>query len=183
VPTQGERFDVEFADLSKGDLARLQRSAEINSPYTGLDPKELFAEAVCRIKDGRRIWPAQVPLVTFLRNVMGSVATAERKTRSRESFDGSFVYRPGGGRAGAVIVSLEAFSSPESSPEENAIRIQNRKLIRSLFENHPVELELVDRMFRGLEGKELQGDFADILFRRAMARIRNTIIAYREHNR
>lgn len=183
VPTQGERFDAEFAALSKGDLARLKRSAEINSIHTRLDPEELFAEAVCRIKDGRRTWPPEVPLVTFFRNVMGSIANAERKIRSRESFDGSFAYRSGGGRSGAVIVTLDAFSSPEPSPEEDAIKIQTRKLIRTLFENYPVELELVDRMFRGLDGKELQGDFTDVTFRRAMARIRNTIIAYSEHSR
>ena len=180
MPTQRERFDLEFAALQEGDLARLKRSAEINSLYTGLDPEDLLNEAVCRTIEFRRIWPADVPLVTFLRNVMGSIATAERKTRSRESSDGSFAYRSGGGRAGTVVVSLEAFSSLEPSAEENIIRAQNRRLKRAIFENYPLELELVDRMLRGLDGKELQGDFADSLFKRAMARIRNTLIAYNE---
>lgn len=183
MPTQGERFVQEFNALARADLARLKRSAEINSLYTGLSHEELFDEAVCRVMDGTRVWPDEVPLVTFFRNVMGSIATAERKVRNREDSDGSFKYRSGGGHARTIIVSLDALSSAEPGPEENTIKVQNRRLIRALFENYPVELELVDRMFRGLEGKDLQGDFADALFKRAMTRIRNTLVAYRERNR
>jgi hypothetical protein len=179
MPDQAQRFLAEYGSLSHADKLRLEKCAEVNSFETGISGSELFIDAISRIKVGGRHWPPDVKLVPFLRNVIRSVGSARRKRHNRIISDGNFSYRPGGARAGYTVVSLDALPSSELSPEEVLIRIDTKRLIRSLFDRRPVEAVLIERMFEGLRGAELQGDLPDSVFKNAYKQIMRTIHRYR----
>ena len=54
VATQEERFDAEYASLSRADRARIEKCAMIHAFDTGLDHDQLLAKQSIGLKTGAR---------------------------------------------------------------------------------------------------------------------------------
>lgn len=76
-----------FETLSQTDLVRLEKKATALAPGTGMEPKDLLHEAIVRSleENGGRNCPRDVKPVTFLDNVMRSIASHAREHWARET--------------------------------------------------------------------------------------------------
>lgn len=77
-------FRAAWDTLRSNDLIRLDKKAAIRALGTGKDGRDLLNEAVLRTLDGRREWPAGVPVTVYLDNAMRSIADEARKELARE---------------------------------------------------------------------------------------------------
>jgi len=69
--------------LSEDDLLKLGAIETIKRSGTGFDQGELFHETVCRSLMGDRNCPRDVPIMAFFVQTMRSIASHDRKQRSR----------------------------------------------------------------------------------------------------
>lgn len=69
--------------LSKVQYKKLLVLASLEFGWLGLDPEALVHEACLRLLDGRRKWPADVPLVACLWQIVRSLASNEIEHRKR----------------------------------------------------------------------------------------------------
>ena len=102
--------------LNPTDLNRLQKEATFLAPGTGMEPKDLLQEAVMRSleENGGRTCPRDVRPVTFLYNVMKSIASHAREKWKREIPSSSSKDEEGD----PIIKAPD----PAPSPEEAVIR-------------------------------------------------------------
>lgn len=72
-----------IAELTDADTARLKWAALYHAVGTEFEPDDLIQESFRRSLNGDRNWPVGVPLLTFLSNVMKSIAWADREKAKR----------------------------------------------------------------------------------------------------
>lgn len=71
-----------LARLTPSELVRLKRLAQLRARLLpGLEWEELLNEALLRALDGSRRWPAGVPLLAFLAEIMRSLVDARTRER------------------------------------------------------------------------------------------------------
>ena len=97
------------------DLTRLERKATVLAPGTGIEPDDLFQEAVTRSleENGVRNCPRDVTPATFLGNVMRSIASHAREEWKRET--------PSNTSKDDEVDPLANLPDPALSPEEVVI--------------------------------------------------------------
>jgi hypothetical protein len=71
--------------LARADIVRLTELAGFYGLGLGRDaPDEIFGEAVARVLEGRRPWPAHLTTIPFLAGVMKSIASELKDRRRRD---------------------------------------------------------------------------------------------------
>ena len=117
------------------DLVSLQKKAQTLAPGTGMDPDDLLHEAVVRAleENGGRNCPRNVNPVTFLGNVIRSIASHARLVWAREL--------PTGAMEQDEMDPVADARDPGPSPEEAAIgRLDCGRMIariEAMFETDP----------------------------------------------
>lgn len=118
--------------MSKLDRIRLLKKARLLATGTGMEPDDLFQEAVARSleENGGRTCPCDVKTMVFLGNVMRSIASHSREKWERE--------RPTGANEDDPFVAIP---DPGPSPEEAVIgRLDYRRTItriETMFDEDP----------------------------------------------
>ena len=121
--------------MSKLDRIRLLKKARVLATGTGMEPDDLFQEAVTRSleENGGRTCPCDVKPMVFLGNVMRSIASHSRKKWEREM--------PMGATEDDENDPLVAIPDPGPSPDEVVIgRLDYRKTIariEAMFDDDP----------------------------------------------
>ena len=121
--------------LCTTDLARLQKEATFLAQGSGMEPNDLLQEAVKRSleENGGRRCPRDVKPVTFLGNVMRSIASHERPKWKREA--------PINTSEGDEDDLIANMPDPAPSPEEVVIRrsdcVKVLTRIEAMFNDDP----------------------------------------------
>jgi hypothetical protein len=178
--TQADRFRAAFGELSQKERDDLEFCAWDHAWGTGFDDVELFTEAVQRTCDETRHWPDNVPVAPYLRMVIASIASSERKKYERFISDGNFSYRVGGSVGTNTVADLDGFASEADSPEEKVIKVQVLSLFLSLFEGKAIETTILNRMLMGHGGELLRGDIPRGTFDNAYRQIFRTMKRFRD---
>jgi hypothetical protein len=139
-------------NLSAVDQYRFKRSSEYYS-YGGARPAfDLRNEAIRRAIAGTRKCPRDLPVIAFLIGAVRSIANADRKALKRIGHDSP--------SHNAESSSLLECHDPRVSPEEEMLRIEEteemKRQILALFDDDPEAHLLVEGLFAGMEGNELQ---------------------------
>ena len=138
--------------LSAPDQIRFIKASQYFSFGAARSPVDLRQEAIRRAISGTRKCPQHVPIITFLRGVMRSVAYSDRRAIGRAS---KLAVVSGDNAAGAGLCL-----DPRQSPEDLLIQEENvaelRQKILALFEDDPVGRLLAEGIMAEMEGKELQ---------------------------
>src|SRR5260221_194478 len=83
-----DEIEAAVKGLSDADLIRLERFARFHVyRYPAINAKEVLAEAVTRILDGRRSWPRHVRFRVFVCSVIRSIAD-EFRDDAKATLDG-----------------------------------------------------------------------------------------------
>ncbi|WP_152664092.1 sigma-70 family RNA polymerase sigma factor [Sphingomonas sp. SRS2] len=159
VNDQDERYvsvaeaALALAGLTAADLARLGRIAQLRAHgLPGASWEDLVDEAIEKLLSGARRWPAKMPLVAFLREVIRSLA--------------SELWRK---HAQAAIVTLRSHQEEEKDEDpllqvaDSAPGPEREALARNLFEKVQVIFEgdeavqgILSAMADGLSAEEMQ---------------------------
>jgi DNA-directed RNA polymerase specialized sigma24 family protein len=119
-----DQFRAAFAGLNKLErigLAQLaRRMASGASGYTS--GEDLLSEAVVRTLSGRRHWPLDVPVETFIANAMRSIVFAARDSKEMSARDFSFDLDE------RLSPSPDAWQHGPPTPEEICLRRERRDL-------------------------------------------------------
>jgi hypothetical protein len=117
--------------LTAGDKTALMKIARLYAQRTPYDHEDLSQEALCRLIDGRRVWPRDVPAVLVLGGVVRSIAWEWRRKE------------------------LPLNEDPRSVPPNQDWVILLREIIE-VFEGKPVLQEILVGILKGMKGQELQ---------------------------
>jgi hypothetical protein len=119
--------------LSDGDKTALMKIARVYARKTPYSHEDLFQEALCRVLSGARVWPRDLPTLSFLVGVVRSIASEWKSEPLGEVSDAADP-RTGEGRA---IASIDVAR------------------IVALFADDPVAQTIVIGIMEGARGQEL----------------------------
>ena len=128
-------FRSALETLSQIDQISLHRQASARAQGTGMEPNDLFQEAVTRSleENGGRNCPRDVKVATFLDNVMRSIASHAREKQKRET--------PSSASKGDEHDPIVTTSDPTPSPEEIVTgRLDTLKMVAqivAMFDDDP----------------------------------------------
>jgi hypothetical protein len=143
--------EVVAALLSTEDKLKL---AAIETAYlsgTGMSPKELLHDAMCRAVLGDRKCPREVPVMAFIVQTMRSISSHEREKRHREITDGSPHETPD---KAMPVVFASAPPTPESILLDRVSDIVGG--ILSCFDGDEEAQMVILGLSGGRRGKELR---------------------------
>lgn len=153
-PIEPSHMALELDLVSEMDLLRLKSIARLYA--RGLPPDvawdDLLQEAITRVLTGKRVKPADVPMVAFLGGVMRSLR-ADHIRRARH-----------GGRrddphwidqAGEELFELELLD-PNADPERALIVVEELDKIRQLFADDATALLIIDGLAEGLAAEQIR---------------------------
>jgi hypothetical protein len=145
---------VRLRAMSTVDKIRFIRDSNYLSFGDARSPGDLRQEAVRRALDGSRKCPHSVPITTFLRGVMRSIAWADRKAIACPPKLGAV---PNSGPAGqnAPEIPDPRLSAEDRILEQNRL-VEIRERILDLFKDDAVAHQLAQGMMDGLQGIELR---------------------------
>ena len=137
--------------LQPADFAKLGRIGQLRARgLPEVDWQDLVQEAVRRCLDGSRRWPVHVPLLTFMTEVIRSIAHDHWRRRLREAAV-SLSDQDGEGAP-----TLAELSSSAPSPEAIAQDRQLVALVGRLFAQDPAALAILSGLAQGLDPAEIQ---------------------------
>jgi RNA polymerase sigma-70 factor (ECF subfamily) len=122
-----------IARIADGEKMAIMKIARMYARGATYDHDDLVHEAFARVLEGRRIWPPNLPAVSFFGGVLRSIAWEWRRDRHG---DAPLVEEPS-----------------ESGSAEAALDARN---IVALFDDDPVAKRIVLAMMEGVRGEELQ---------------------------
>jgi RNA polymerase sigma-70 factor (ECF subfamily) len=139
--------------LSRNDLARLNAIAKIRARAAlGLQWQDLLHTAVERVIDGSRRWPRDLSFLTFMRQVMRSLASEHvRKAVTGPIRLESDLHGDSSGQSLFVKVHSE-----DPDPEREVLARQALAVVRSQFADDAVVLTILEGMKEGLSPSEIQ---------------------------
>lgn len=141
--------------LSEADLRRLEALARMRAiGLAEVDWRDLLQEAVCRLLDGSRHWPRDVPLLAFLHQTMRSIASDHWRRREEATVvpEADLSRDECDERTGIVEGAPDGTTSPEreSSAAETLARIE------ALFADDPDAQKVISGMASGKGPREIQ---------------------------
>jgi RNA polymerase sigma-70 factor (ECF subfamily) len=137
--------------LSDADLVRLRALARLWSRGLpgGLGWTDVLHEAIARVLDGSRPWPAHVPLLAFLAGVMRSICDDQwRRVRQEQRL---LVSRDD--QDSRVGSGDEISEVPD--PERVLAATELLASVYRLFEGDPLAMKIIAGMSDGLTGSEI----------------------------
>jgi RNA polymerase sigma-70 factor (ECF subfamily) len=131
--------------LSDADLVRLKALARLWSRGLpgGIGWADVLNEAVLRVLDGSRRWPADVPLLAFLSGVMRSICDDHWRRRRREP------------RAEADAAFGLSAEDTAPDPERTLAAAQALVEVHRLFARDPCALKIISGLADGLTASEI----------------------------
>ncbi len=143
-----EQFRDAFAALNKMERVGLaQLAGRLASGASGFSSGEdLLSEAVIRTLNGRRVWPMDVPLETFVANAMRSIVYAERASKEMSARDCGFDFDA------RLSPSPDAWQAAPETPEEAAMRRERHEMGAQAFERARQTLRADAEALNVLEG-------------------------------
>jgi DNA-directed RNA polymerase specialized sigma24 family protein len=120
--------------LAVADKIALMKIARLYAGKTPYDHEDLLQEAICRVLGGARLWPRNVPALSFLWGVVRSIAW-EWKTQ---------------------LLDAEPEGADPDAEERRAVAALDVVKIVALFDDDPVAQRIVRGMMEGARGQELQ---------------------------
>ena len=132
--------------LSDADLVRLKALARLWSRGlpVGLGWADVLNEAIVRVLDGSRPWPAGVPLLAFLSGIMRSICDDHWRRLRREALT-----RPGD------VADLAATAEDTPGPERTLAAAQALGEIDRLFAGDLQVLKIIAGLSEGLTASEI----------------------------
>ena len=141
--------------LSDDDLRRLEQVARIRA--TGLHAVDwdgdLLYEAIGRMLDGRRRWPREVPLVTFLVQTMRSIVSDQWRRLENPVVRSESEVAAEGDAAGVVMGNAPDVAM---QPERRAMAAEALATFESLFGDDAEALQVIEGMASGKSPSEIQ---------------------------
>ena len=158
------------------DLVRLQKKATALASGTGMEPDDLLQEAVSRAleEDGGRNCPRDVHPVTFLGNVIRSVASHRRNEWAREM--------PIGARGEGEADPVADVPDPRPSPEDAVIgRLDlgaTVARIEAMFQGDPQAQAIIIGSMEGWSPDEIREaqPMSEIEYATARKRVRRALL-------
>lgn len=141
--------------LSDDDLRKLGQVARIRA--IGLHAvdweADLLHEAIVRMLDGRRKWPREVSLVTFLVETMRSIASDHWRRLENPVVRSESEVVADGEADGSVVGN-----APDEAmqPERRAMAAETLAAIEALFGEDADALQVIDGMASGRSPREIQ---------------------------
>jgi RNA polymerase sigma-70 factor (ECF subfamily) len=134
--------------LSDADLVRLKALAQLWSRGLpgGIGWADVLNEAILRVLDGSRRWPAGVPLMAFLSGVMRSICDDHWRRRRRAP------------RADADLALGAEDTAPD--PERMLVAAQALVEVHRLFAHDPCALKIISGLADGLTASEICRHYA-----------------------
>lgn len=149
VHSGAKRLSRALEEMGVTDLARLRQIALLRSH--GLRSyawEDLLNEALSRALAGTRVWPIDVPLLSFLAQTMRSIASEEWDRMGRENtFSESELSRDD------QVFQIDA--PDDRTPERHAIAINELQWIMALFNKDEDAVAVIDAWGRGLSPAEI----------------------------
>jgi DNA-directed RNA polymerase specialized sigma24 family protein len=140
--------------VTEMDLLRLKAIARLYA--RGLPPDvawdDLLQEAITRVLTGKRVRPADVPMVAFLGGVMRSLR-ADHIRRARHGGDRNDPLWTDSGRE--PLFELELLD-PAADPERALIAVEELDKIRQLFADDAIALVIIDGLAEGLAAEQIR---------------------------
>lgn len=165
--------------LSDIELVRLKALARLWSRDLpgGLGWSDILHEAIARVLDGSRSWPADVPILAFLSGVMRSICNdhwrrARLEQRLLVSRDDPDQRR---------WPSEEADEVPD--PERVLAAAQTLANVSRLFEDDPLALKIIAGMADGLAAREICGvhGMSELDYDTTRRRMRRTLLRHQQN--
>ena len=141
----GEALEAKL--VTHADLLRLKSIAHLYA--RGLPPhvgwSDLLQEAFTRVFDGSRRYPAGVPTVAFLAQVMRSIKEQvwRQARRGRRQLPKLLA------ELGDVDLQAGDLTDPAPNPERRALAIEQIEMITKLFENDPQARQVLSALYEG----------------------------------
>ena len=137
-PTPLSRAEIENAikRLTDGDKTALVLIAKhhARNNRTRYEHQDLISEAYCRVLEGRRAWPRDVPTKIFFSGVIRSIAWEWKRD----------------------LLSEEIEVGDEGAEERGTLAKIDAMKIVALFEDDPIAQNIVIGMMDGARGEELE---------------------------
>jgi hypothetical protein len=130
--------------LTDGEKTAVMKIARVYATRTPYDHEDLCQEAFCRLIEGTRIWPRDVPAMLVLAGVMRSIAWGWRRK------------------------ALGADSDLLPSPPNQEWVILLNDLIKA-FDSKPLLQQILIEMLKGTKGQELREWIAQLLQLKGMS--------------
>lgn len=163
-----EEFEAAMAALTPVERMRLRKALRAFACSPLADGSDLLQETFLRVRLRSRRWPAGVPVLAFAIQVMRSLADEADKKLKREKL----TVAPGSRRAGVPdLAEVSAsnskgvgdLSAPPVTPEDHLIAADLRNLfsqwrqqVQNVFADDEDAQLLIEGIFDGLKGRELQ---------------------------
>ncbi|PWT90122.1 MAG: hypothetical protein C5B56_05975 [Proteobacteria bacterium] len=122
------------SSLTDGEKTALAKIAKVYARRTPYDHRDLLQEAICRVLEGRRSWPAGSSATLFIGGVMRSIAWEWQD----DCFDEETDIGDEGAEARGVMSRLDLTK------------------IMGLFRDDPVAQRIIAGIIEGARGEELQ---------------------------
>jgi hypothetical protein len=158
-PSPLTRAQIEAAinGLSDADWSRLEYAGRtLAAGVTGWTGEDLLQEALTKFLEGARTWPAGVPPVVVIGNVMHSIASNERSGNEASPIDDAVEVDPletehaeEGASAGQTVMSTTA-----TTPEDIVSTCQQIVAIYAAVAGDPDLENLVKLWAQGIRGEE-----------------------------
>lgn len=165
--------------LTQPEKGYLMKRAKIHALGTDIDPKDLISEAILRTIDGRRKCPDDVRIVTFLANVIKSIASHRRHELEALAKDGLGVVHPvaTGEDEGGERDPIANAPGNEPAPDASLQFDELRELIETRFANDQQVQDVLSARLQGFTKEEACElfDMAPNDYDAAVKRLRRTV--------
>lgn len=156
---QNERYvsvaeaTLALAALTAADLTRLGRIAQLRAHgLPGVTWEDLVDEAIEKLLSGARRWPAEVPLVAFLREVIRSLASEVWRKHAQAA-----IVTPRPDAEGDESDPLLQVVDTAPGPEREAFARDLLQRVHTIFECDDGVQGILIAMADGLSAEEVQG--------------------------
>jgi hypothetical protein len=135
APLSEAELRNEINRLTAGERTKLIKIARHYARVgINFEPHDLVQEAICRVLDGRRVWPRDLPAIRFLAGVIKSIAS-EWKTD---------------------FVNKEIEAGDEGAEVRGTLAMIDVKRIIAFFDEDPIAQKLLIGMADGTRGEDLE---------------------------
>jgi DNA-directed RNA polymerase specialized sigma24 family protein len=164
--------------LTDVDLLRLKALARLWSRGLpgGLGWTDVLHEAIARVLDGSRPWPAQVPILPFLSGVMRSICDDHwRRVRHERRL---LVSRDDPNHSGAFDHTDDV-----PDPERVVVAVEVLTDVYRLFEGDPLAMKVIAGMADGLTAREICRAYglSDLDYDTTRRRMRRTLLRHQRN--
>lgn len=149
------QIEEEIRSLSDGQWAKAERIAvSLCAGITGIEPEDLLQEAMTKFLEGVRVWPAGVPALVVLENVMFSIASNARRRVNDGPIDVTVELDPVSEERDEPGAGRTAFSTTAVTPEDEVCARQQMAAVYASLAGDRDLQDLTAAWAMGMRGEE-----------------------------